>query len=455
MRMRRVWPLLVLAAAAIASGAPGGGEAVGRELAKALRARAPAERASAVDKALRNQDSADAAQAVVDAIFDRDEAQIVLDVAVTALAFMKDEAVVGVLRRAADSGPLVQRLRAIETLGRSVADGAAPSLVTLACDPDAAIRAAAVTALGRKEAVVATDVEGALKDPAPAVRYAAASTLGRLQAKRSVPALCAAMRAGDGRMVDACVVALRSICGQRFGAEPERWEAWWAKDAGLEPPEAAPWAAPAWTFQSPVIATRSRRVRFVLSTSDTMKDPIGNAAADAEVLASIRRAGADLAEDLVAAKSKLDVARVHLRAMLRTLRDDTEFDVMTYSGSPAFAFGRLTRADASSRKRAESRIASLSPGGTANLQAALQRAFDPRGKDPLAVADGPDTIVLLGDGAMAEPGSTDATEVAGAPIRWNAVRQIRFLVVATGQADDAALGRLADGPPRGASASLP
>ena len=183
-----------------------------------------------------------------------------------------------------------------------------------------------------------------------------------------------------------------------------------------------------------------------------MKDPVSNAAADDKVLLAIAAAGADLADDLRAAKTKLDVARVHLRAMLRTLKDGVEFDVMAYSGSPSFAFGKLTGADASSRKRGEGRIASLSPGGYGNLHGAIVRAF---GKDPYDGAEGPDTIVLFTDGALAEPGSKDSTEVAASALRWNAVRQIKFLAVATGQAEDGVIGRLTAGPPEGGTASVP
>jgi hypothetical protein len=263
------------------------------------------------------------------------------------------------------------------------------------------------------------------------------------------------MRAAEGRLVDDCSVALAGITGQRFGPHPERYEEWWRKEEKKELPPGAAWTAPPRSFESLVVVTRSRRILFILSTADTMKDPVSGAADADEMVNTVKIAGQDLADDLKAAKTKLDVARVHLRAMIRTLKDGVEFDVMTYSGSPSFAFGKLTAADASSRKRAESRVASLSPGGPANLHGALVRAFDPRAKDPLGADDGPDTIVLFTDGVLAEPGSKDTVEVAASAIRWNAVRQIRFLVVSTGQAADDVTGRLAAGPPEGANSHVP
>lgn len=453
--MRPTALLAVLLAASAAFASPGSVENLRRDVQRALKLRTPGEQATALAQAFDGHDSADAALVALDQVFDRDLPQMALDAAMSAVARMQDQAVVGALRKAAESGVLLRRLRAIEAMGKSYAPGSSGALVPIATDPSAQIRAAAVTALGRKDESVVGTVEASLADPTWTVRSAAIGSLSRLGLRRSVPVLCDAMRVSEGRLVDDCAVALRKLTGQRFGADPARYEAWWAKEEKKELPGARDWKAPPLSFESPVVGTRSRRILFVLSTSETMKDPVSGAASDETVLASVRAAGADLAADLAAAKTKLDVARVHLRAILRRLADGVEFDVAVYSGSPTFAFGKLTAADTASRRRAEGRIASLSPGGNANLHGALVRVFDPRGKDPYADDDGPDTVVLFSDGALAEPGSRDATEVAVSALRWNAVRQIRFLVVAVGQSDDSVLGRLAAGPPEGASLSLP
>jgi hypothetical protein len=452
----RLAPLLVLAAASLASAGPDSVESMRRDVQRALKLRTASEQASALDAACQGRDSAEAADVLVDLVFDHDAPQIVLNTAVHALGRMAAEGVVGVLRKAAESGALLRRTRAIEALGRSAAAGSGVPLRPLTFAPEPAIRAAAITALGSKgeEASVGT-VETSLADADWTVRSAAISALARLASRHSVPVLCDAMRASDGRLVDDCAAALRAITGQRFGADPARYEAWWRKEEKAELPPSPAWKAPPLSFDSAVLGTRSRRILFVLSTSDTMKDPVSGAIDDDEVVKCVRLAGQDLADDLKAAKTKLDVARVHLRAILRTLADGVEFDVMTYSGSPNFAFGKLTAADANTRKRAETRVASLSPGGPANLHGALVRLYDPRGKDPLTAEDGPDTVILFSDGPLAEPGSRDVVEVGASAMRWNAVRQIKFLVVETGLSDDAVLGRLASGPPQGASLKLP
>jgi hypothetical protein len=260
------------------------------------------------------------------------------------------------------------------------------------------------------------------------------------------------MRREDGRLVDDCTATLARLTGKRLGASPGAYEG----AAGLPKSEDGGWTAPAPAFESPLFSLRSRRVLFVLSTAETMKDAVTDAAHDASVVAGIARAGADLEDDLRAAKSKLDVARVHLRAMLRTLRDGVTFDVMTYSDSAVFAFGEWVSAGADSRKRAETRIARLSPGGDPEFGEALRRVFDPRGKDPLDAPDGPDTVVLLTDGALPTKGpGAERTEAVPRAARWNLVRQIRFVAVAAGQSDPETLQLLAGGSPGGFTVSVP
>lgn len=448
--------LLLLAAGGGADAGDGPSvETLRREVQRALKINAQGEQASAVAKAFDGHDSAAAAEVAIGLVFDREIPQRTLEAAMLAVARMQDPGVVPALRRAAEEGTPVERVRAVEALGRSEASGSAGSLVALSVDPAPWMRTAVATALGRKDEAVASAAEDLLADPVWTVRSAAIATLSRLRVQRAVPALCRAMRASEGRLVDDCVMALRTITGERFGADPARYEGWFAQQEGKAPTAAPDWSAPAGSLRSPLLFTRSRRILFMLSTAETMKDPVSGAAGDDSVAKAVAAAGADLLDDLKAAKTKLDAARVHLRAMLRTLEDGVEFDVLVYSGSPTFAFGGMTAADASTRRKAETRIASLSPGGRANLHGALVRAFDPHGKDPMFAREGPDTIVLFTDGALEEPGSEDATEVAGAAVRWNAVRQIRFLVIAVGQTEPSVVGRLAAGPPEGGTASVP
>jgi hypothetical protein len=258
----------------------------------------------------------------------------------------------------------------------------------------------------------------------------------------------------DGRLIDDLTDALESVTGERFGPHPHRYLDWWSKQTGKTVAE-SDWIPPRPAFESPLFSTRSRRILFVLSVGETMKQPHGRSAPDAGLLARVARAGEDLSKELEEAETKLDVAKVHLKVMLRTLADGVKFDVLIYSSSPTFAFGDLTAADDRSRKRAEGRIQGLSPGTGTNFDGALTRVFDPKGKDPFGATDGPDTVVMLTDGSLGRPGREDMLEVSRSVGRWNQVRQLRFLVAAVGQADVGFLRGLGGSIPRGDLVTIP
>jgi hypothetical protein len=360
-----------------------------------------------------------------------------------------------VVSRALSASKPFERMLVAESLGRSEgtagAAAARQALASAVRSDDVRFRAAAMTALGDlREANSFQSLAEGLDDPAWTVRSAAVRGLRILGDERAVPLLAARMRKEDGRLVDDLTEALAELTGKRLGPDPDGYER--TRNPDLPPTD---WAAPRPSFETPLFATRSKRVLFVLSVSETMKDAIHAGAPDRSVTDAIAAAGADLAKDLAAAKSKLDLARVHLRVMLRTLRDGIEFDVMTYAGSATFAFGEMTRADDSARRRAEARIAKLTPGGQPNLRDAFHRILDPRAKDPLAAPDGPDLVVLLTDGALPTEGFTDRTELGPREARWNRARQVRFVLVSVGQAELGATGRLAGGPPPGLSLSIP
>lgn len=416
---------------------------------RALSEKDPRERIRGVQEAVEGADSADAARAIVDLVFRDEQPQPLLDVAVLALSRMKDVEALAAMERAATTAQ--RRLLVVEALGRSESAGAIVVLSSLLSDKDVRVRAAAVSAYAdRSDAGRREGLRAALGDPEWTVRTAAIRGIGRLGDVSLGRDLTWAMRRAGGRQVDDLEAALSQLTGKRFGADPGAYERLW------DPPiEGAVWKAPPPSFSSPLVTTRSERILFILQTSETMRDPVGVGAEESDVVKAVATAGEDLAADLRAAKTKLDVARVHLRAMLRTLRDGVRFDVMTYSGSTAFAFGSLVPADDSSRRRAESRIARLSPGGQPDVAEAVLRIYDPKGKDALAAPDGPDTVVLFTDGALPTTGENDRAELISRFQRWARARQVRFHVVAVGQNDASVVGALSGGPPPGTMQSIP
>ena len=422
-----------------------------RDVQRALAIKDVRDRTNTLQDALRGTDSAAAADAVIDLVLDEDAPQMVLGVGIRALGNMTSGAAQGAMSQ---SLPRASRFRGVlvaEALGRCNTAAARAQLESMARSDDVRLRAAAVTALGDGGAPETyTALVEALGDPEWTVRSAAARGLRALGDPRAIPVLTARLRKEDGRLLDDLSDALAQLTGKRYGPDPDAYD----RLAGGTVAEPG-WQAPPPSFQTPLFETRSRRVLFVISTAETMKDPVHGAAADGGVLAGVARVGQDLADDLSDAKTKLDVARVHLRTMIRSLADGVEFDVMSYSASPVFAFGQLTRADDASRRKAEARFARLSPGGAPDLSAALHRIFDPRAKDPLDAPDGPDTVVLITDGTLPTKGMNDRTEVGPREARWNRARQIRFVVVTVGQSEPGVVGLLAGGPPPGLWLSVP
>lgn len=411
--------------------------------------------ALALEQAVAGQDSKAAAELLVSQVLRKERPETVHEVAVAALSRMASDEAIEVVAAVAREDGLEQRVRAIEVLGRSEAAKAHWALMALSTDPSPVVRTAVASALAwtvresDRETFVAL-----LDDPAWTVRSVAAGALYQTSGAESVPPLAYGLTRESGRLIDDLTDALESITGERFGPHPHRYLDWWTSKSG-KTVAASDWIPPRASFDSPLFATHSRRILFVLSVGETMKQPHGRSRPDKTLLTEVGRAGEDLAKELDEAKTKLDVAKVHLKVMLRTLADGVQFDVLIYSSSPTFAFGDLTAADERSRKRAEGRIQGLSPGTGTNFDGALERVFDQKGKDPFGATGGPDTVVLLTDGSLGRPGREDQLEVSRSVARWNQVRQLRFLVAAVGQADTSFLGGLGGSIPRGELVSIP
>ncbi|MCE9634179.1 MAG: HEAT repeat domain-containing protein [Planctomycetes bacterium] len=434
-----------------------------RDVQRALSTKDVRERTNALDAALRGADSAEAADAVIELVFATETPQMVLDVGVRALGRMTSVAAQEAVGRALERPIRVRRVLIAEALGRSSEASARIRLTALARNPDVRVRAAAVTALAEHRSPAALDeFAAALDDPEWTVRSAAVRGIALIGEPKSAPLLVARLRKEDGRLLDDLSDALATLTGKRYGPDADAYDRLSGKsdaksDGKSDAKSDAKLGAqvPPPTFTTGLFETRSRRILFVLSVAETMKDPVHRAGSEGAVVAGVAKAGADLADLLIDAKTKMDVARTHLRGMLRTLGDGVEFDVMTYAGSPTFAFGQFTRADDAARRKAESRIARLTAGGPPDLYDAFERILDPRAKDPLDVADGPDTVVLVTDGALPSQGMNDRTEIGPREARWNRARQIRYIVVAVGQAEPGPIGYLAGGPPAGITVSVP
>ncbi len=436
---------------------------------KALRERDDRQRARQLEDALRGADGADAAEAVLEKLLPKARNAVDEEIGVVALARMRTPEALAVVAAAARSaGDFAVRAGAVEALGRGGSPDDLDVLAPLTRDADPRVRAAAATSLGERGVLRSSaDVRALLADADWRVRSAAVWALARegwgpperapeADAVDGPLELVEMLRREDGRLLDDLAAALQHITGEGHGPYPGPYLRLWAEHWKLDrPAEDREFRAPPPTIDTPLLASRSRRVLVVLATGESMKDEVLPPALSPGAAARLRALGPDLVEAHAEARTKLALCKVYAQAILRSLADGTRFDVAVYADSPTFAFGEYVEANDRTRKRAESRIASLSPGGGGNLEGTLRRAFDPRGRGVYESDDGPDTIVLFSDGRLAAPGTTDRNQVVLAVRRWNRVRQVRFVVVAPRPNDDSVLGPFVSEPPLGAYVELP
>lgn len=445
----------LVAAPALADG-PSKGK-LRRAVRSALRESRAQDQALALEAALSGIDHEFAAELLVDEVFEEEDVrpQAVVQAALVLLGRMQDDQALAVLRRNAAEGELAVRALVLESLGRQRRPAARDVLAVALDDEHPGVRAAAATALGRtRDDDVAELLMDRLDDEDLRVRSAVVGALRELRFEAAVPALIERATVERGRLIDDVFSALQTITGERYGLHLDEYRTWWARRNEADVPDPSGYTAPAASFDHDQLRTRSRRILFVLPVGRSMGDELQDYRPDPELRAAFADVDPELVEELDEVETRLDLARVHLRRMLRTLADDVEFDVLIVGSSATRAFGSLERADARTRERAEGRIASLSPSGHADLADAVAEIFAPDGDDPWGRTDGPDTVVLLSDGVAGEPGKVDPLEIGPRAARWNAVRQVRFLVAAVGQADPSVLAALASGPPRGVFVQL-
>jgi len=457
--LARVAALFVLVGAGLflpvaAAPAFGGDRALRSRVLEALRENDAGKRARALEDAIRGARGADAAKIVVRTALPRAESERDRAICVAALGRMDAEDEVELIARYARDAKygVPGRAQLATALGRTGADLARDELRALAVDSESRLRCAAAVALGGipgPESLAA--LSRALEDTEMAVRLAAVQGLGAHQDDLDLPVLVEALRGAEGRMADDLAAVLGRRTGERFGPSWSAYARLLRERAKQSTADIVTSDPPPLDVSAPATGFRTGGVLFVLATSKSMEEPV-TAGKEPTGLAD---AGGDLVSEWEDATTSLDVARLHLRALIRSIGDGIPFDVATYADSTTFAFGKLTPANARSRKKAESRIARLSPGGGANLADALRRCFDPRGKDPVGTHAGPDTVVLITNGQLGAPGETNGAEVLEGVRRFARSRPLRFICIAVGQSDRSVLGTLASTAPSGRVVSIP
>lgn len=412
---------------------------------------------------LRRHDGEPAARVILAAAFRREVPDFVLDAAMDALgAFSSPEAAEVFAAEAARSRD-GRRFHALEALGRLQAPRGETALLAHVEDADPRVRTAAVRALAdRKEPgpTVRVAAERAALDPDPRVRSAAVHALRRWRGVPSALPLLGRMAAERGRLFGDAWRALVHISRETFPPEPERWADWWRTQPGeagwhfdAPPPE-----PPAVSVELAGLTSWSRRVAFVLDTSDGMADRPGYRPEDL-VPGEVRREGGRALEEWMGMKSRLDHARLRLGRAVAALPPDASFDLHFGGESPAALFRRLQPATAENRERAASRLRGLNAKERQDFLRLIRSAMagEPDGDpfSPAAFLEGADTVVYLGSALPSFGQETDGGRILASVRRWNRVRQVQFLCVGVGNHGSDLLAGLASVAPVGASTGIP
>lgn len=253
-------------------------------------------------------------------------------------------------------------------LGRAYPPAVPKLLVTLRTGDDEQRRGAIQALANMRDPVTIDPLIEALKDKIPALRVIAAEALGRLNATKAVPVLleqvdtasdwslqkvaCESLgllRDGktieplirlfetrDGVLLEAIHKALIAITGEDFGTDAAFWRRWWdragaafvvptneelaKKKAVIDANNAKYKRKETRTYHT--IDTLSKRLIFVIDVSASMGDKI--TIPDSATKEQIEAFG-----DRV----KMEIAKRELIALLGTLGNDVEFNIITFAGS--------------------------------------------------------------------------------------------------------------------------
>ena len=412
---------------------------------------------------LRRHDGAPAAKLLLSAALRREVPDFVMDAAVDALGEFRSPEAAAVIAAEAGKAREERLFPLLEALGRLKDGYAEEALLPFLDDADPRVRTAALRALSdRKEVAAATRAaaEKSAADSDPRVRSAAIAALVRWKGTASGLPLLGRMAVEKGRLFGDAWRGLVAITGENRPPDPEEWADWWRTMPGEE----------GWHFDEPPgeplppsvriagLSCWSRRVVFVLDTSEGMADRPGYRLDDI-VPEEVKRAGGKELAAWSGVKTRLDHAVQVLARTIEALPADAAFDVHFGDEAPSALFRKLEPATAENKGRAVARR----PGGNRQGPPPIApRQRPPRAggpdKDPFSKAaflDGADTVVYVGSALPSWGAEKDGGRIVSTLRRWNRVRQVRFLGVGVGNHGADLLAGLASISPSGGSTAIP
>ncbi|MFO0932759.1 MAG: HEAT repeat domain-containing protein [Planctomycetota bacterium] len=366
-----------------------------KAMAKALASDDPAVRKTAF-LAMMDHDGKDAFEDVA-AVLGREQDPVVQHAAVLALGRMRSPAATDALAAATRAAKGPKRLLFLLAYREQMSDAGKAVLLEVAGGSDPVAAAHAGLALGRKKVAEAAPLLVALlAQKEPPVRAAAARALGELGAlapKDTAAKLADALATADGRDRTDLAVALETLTGQKgVDDDPAAWKALVGGAAAATVAKAP--RPTAWVVGVPV---RGKRVVLVVDHSVSTDDP--HPFQDRERLQALCKVPG--ARDVPWFKMKTvgDFLNAHATRMVADLPEGRALGFVATGGTKNDTkLARPTPATPGARLAVTKAIEAMKPENGLDLLGALTAALDAGGKEPAALANGPDEIVYLGCG---------------------------------------------------------
>jgi HEAT repeat protein len=390
--------------------------------------------------------------------------------AATALGNLADTESVGVLARNLAVDEFEVRRASIVALGRIGDPRAVAPLCQVLADGEPPLKTAALDALALlhppESALPA--IVAMLEEPDWQVRTSAMLALGKLRRKGAIEPLIAAMRREEGRLRDDAARALARTTGFDWHEDPDAWQRWWdgvkerfevpsdeemrkraevaaKNDQAYRPPDVTDFAG---------LPTRSRRIVFLIDTSGSMEDLIGDTR------------NFKLQDRGYRSFMKMDIVKEELARTIDALGPEVRFNILTFATEVRSWKSSLVAANVVNRSGAVKHVRDLKPiggasqslnvraglsgtagsaSGRTNTYAALMAALDAGGPGNYDKRYGSpvDTIYFLSDGMPSTGDYVEKDDILAEVRRINSLRKVVIHTIAIGDMDHALMRQLA------------
>ena len=272
-------------------------------------------------------------------------------------------------------------------------------------DDEQRVRVAAVRSLGhfRQQPKAVELLKRAMRDPAWSVRAAAVHSLGRIKTSGSIGVIIEAAQREKGRLLDDINRVLQAVTGKTF-QYPEQWRGWWKGVGGKLPTR----QAAAVDQRGNAAAKGKRRDRFYGIPTSSNKicyviDVSGSMRREVETWKHVTITGRKQSAQMVAGKTRIEVARNELKRAIGNLNSKKNFSILFFNHAVKPWRPEMTKASPANKQAAIRDIDQVRARGATYTLGALREAFTIAGviNSPGATKGdgaGIDTIFLLSDG---------------------------------------------------------